>query len=655
MPNLGVVIDTSGPRDYGGGSKSDLAQLQRVRTAKGVKSFTRIVNENEAGMRAVVYDDDTEFTRLFGKLEPEERYIDKGGLLGDQDSPRSLKEVLAFQALKRFFHQTKGSLALMVDEHLGGPSERTIRSSSSTPLHEWNTTCPISKLPLELISYITALNLPETYSARHRTKVLYSTRMVSRLWRSAIDSTPSLWNVVSSYLPLHVNATVIQRSGRCPLHVYINWPASASPQAPDPGSTELAELAVKEIERWSTAILRLPPPDATSPYLTSPAPLLRSLRVRSKSWNDPTVPIALFGGIAPRLETLQVNRVLMDWTSSFIHGLRELDLSNMNEGQLSTQQVLDILTSTTLLEKLRIFNSILVHDLQPFQTTRAIIQLARLTTINLNGVNEDATTIILLSIRAPNCNILRVINWEDDMDNPTRFPEPALAHFKDFQRRTLSANPKSHINFFDGGMQWESRSGGQGGLHFDLDIRYSAPAIGVEWATRVIGIGVEELIHDMEVVICHERLADDDFALYHSMSRCQSVTKLVVQYDHALPRPITELLGSWKDSEDGTRPFPSLPRLEILVLISSQASWLDDLEVLVNRRFGGREDVIGEQVSSLSITLDMWGSYAGPSLRADLARVQRLRAAKGVQSITRISTTCMTGMLAAVYDDDAEL
>ncbi|KAG9047095.1 hypothetical protein FS837_003080 [Tulasnella sp. UAMH 9824] len=548
--------------------------------------------------------------------------------------------------------EPKASPTLMANyETPTGPSGRA--SSYPPLLHGWNTTCLIAKLPLELISYIIALGLPETSSSEERMKVLYSTRMVSRSWRNAIDSTPSLWNVISSNLPLRVNSTIVQRSGCCSLDVYITARASVSGnRAKRSGFTKLAELAAKEIGRWSTASLRLPFPDACSSHLSSPAPLLRSLCVTSRSPSNPATPVALFGGIAPRLEVLEVNGVQMDWTSPFIRGLRELDLSDMNDGEISTQQVLEILAITPLLEKLFISNSILDHRLLPLEIPW--IRLPNMKIINLSDINEQPLGIILSSIRTPNCNSLMARGWEEDGVSPDSFPEPAFTHFTDFLRRTLSTNNNSELRFFDDGLEWNSRSASPHGPDFVLSIRYGSTTIGVEWATRVIGLGAQELVHDLELTISRSELAENEFAAYHSISRWQSVTNLTVEYGDPPPRPLLDLFGRCEDSEDGIGPIPAFPRLETLVLDSSRASWLDDLEVLVNHRFDGRGDVIGDQVSSLDVVLEMWG-FRPNRARVDLAQLQRLRAANGIRSITRVSGEHIPGMLAVVYDDSMGL
>lgn len=527
--------------------------------------------------------------------------------------------------------------------------------SNPPPLPDgWGITSSICKLPLELMLYIIALSLPGTGSSTGRMKALYSTRMVSRIWRDAIDSTPSLWNIVSSSVPLHVNSTAIQRSGSYPLDVYITrhrYKYGRTHNKID--YAELLELAAKEIRRWSIACLWLPSPDVCSQYLTSSAPLLRDLALSWGVWSDISTPVTLFSG---RLEDLEVDGAPIDWTSSFIHGLKNLDITNVMEEQLSTQRVLDILASSPLLERLGIYHSTLDHPLRPFKDHPALIKLSSLKTIQLQMVNTEATGIILSSIRAPNCLSLTVLDECRDEIGVSSFPEPALSHFNDFQRHTLSSNDVSILHFFDESMDWESGSTSLSRLAFELDIPYNAPAVGVGWVTHVVGLGTQELVHNMEVGLSHERLSDDDLAAYYAFSRCQSVTTLQLYRDHLFSRPILELLGTWRESDDGTGRLPAFPGLEVLVLEASEGWSLDDLEVLVSRRFGERDDGTAQYIPNLSFVLEAspHPDYR-PGSNPDLTQLQRLRAAKGVAQLTRTLEKPVVGMLAVVYEETTKL
>ncbi|KAG8917915.1 hypothetical protein FRC00_013059 [Tulasnella sp. 408] len=531
-------------------------------------------------------------------------------------------------------------------------------TQSTVPSDEGHMTPSICKLPLELISYIIVLSLPETTRIDQRLKALHSTRMVSRMWRNNVDSTPSLWNVVSDWVPFHVNSTSIERSGGCPLEVYITNNTFRSRLAKEQNPIDVLELASREIKRWSKVSLWLPSSNACSMYLTSPAPLLRDLHVTSGSWGDYTTPVALFGGIAPRLEALEVDRVPIDWNSSFVHGLRELELYDMIDEQISTHQVLDILASAPMLKRISICKSFLDHHPQTFRIGPLIVQLPNMNIIHFEDIEIKAVEIILSSIRAPNCRSLTILRWEDDEIDPSGFSERALGHFDDFLRRTLSTNKKSSIHSSDESLQWESSQWppGPGSLDFVLDLRCGAPTTSVDWATGVIGLGAQEVEHNLEMCLAHERLDEGDIAAYRSFSRCRSVTKLVLSDDHTLTGPILELLGTWQEPTDGGDPLPGFPSLGVLTLTTSERWTLDDLEVSVSRRFAERCDTTNPKIPDLSIVIQAsWFNDYRPGSGPDLAQLQRLRAAKGVESLTRNLYKDQSGMVAVVYEADTEL
>ncbi|KAG9042854.1 hypothetical protein FS837_010304 [Tulasnella sp. UAMH 9824] len=531
-------------------------------------------------------------------------------------------------------------------------------TKSTPPSEEWGMTPSICKLPLELISYIIVLSLPETTRIDQRLKALNSTRMVSRMWRNVVDSTPSLWNVVSDLVPFHVNSTSIQRSGGCPLDVYITNRTFQSRLAKEQNPIDVLELASREIKRWSKVSLWLPSSNACSTYLTSPAPVLRDLHITSGSWGDYTTPVALFGGIAPRLEALEVDRVPIDWSSSFVHGLRELELHDMIDEQISAQQVLDILASAPMLKRISICKSFLDHHPQTLRIGPPIVQLPNMNIINFEDIEIRAVEVILSSIRAPNCRSLTILRWEDDEIDPSDFSERALGHFTDFLRRTLSINKKSFIHSSDESMQWESSQWptGPDSLDFVLDLRCGAPVTSVGWATGVIGLGAQEMEHNLELCLAHERLDEGDLTAYRSFSRSRSVTKLVLSDDHTLTGPILELLGTWQEPKDGGDPLPGFPSLRVLTLTTSEGWTLDDLEVSISRRFGERCDSTNSKISDLNIIIQAsWFNDYHPGSGPELIQLQRLRAAKGVESLTRNLYKNQSGMLAVVYEIDAEL
>ena len=78
-----------------------------------------------------------------------------------------------------------------------------------------NVLVPINKLPPEILTHICAL-------APHATSDLaHLCAQVCRYWRSTLLASPSLWNVIHTKDPLHVEVHLV-RSGKVPLEVYFH-------------------------------------------------------------------------------------------------------------------------------------------------------------------------------------------------------------------------------------------------------------------------------------------------------------------------------------------------------------------------------------------------------------------------------------------------
>ncbi|KAG9047098.1 hypothetical protein FS837_003083 [Tulasnella sp. UAMH 9824] len=190
---------------------------------------------------------------------------------------------------------------------------------------------------------------------------------------------------------------------------------------------------------------------------------LYSARMVSRTWRD-TIDSTPSGVVSDNLP-LHVNSTAIQ---------RKLDLVSMEEEQITAQQLLDVLASAPLLEHLELSRSTLDHHPQSLHGPPTIIQLPALKIIRFQGINTGATVAILSSIQVPNCTSLAILGRFRDTISAPSFPEPALSHFSDFQRRTLSANNISTIYLTNYRMAWEClpTSPDPGGLEFDLNISY---------------------------------------------------------------------------------------------------------------------------------------------------------------------------------------
>ncbi|KAG8951485.1 hypothetical protein FRC04_006017 [Tulasnella sp. 424] len=167
-----------------------------------------------------------------------------------------------------------------------------------------NSTFPISELPSELLSLVLHYSLPEfdalesvweygecqPYITR-----LFSLRHVSTLWRDLIDSTPSLWTLVSSTWSPEAIKMVLCRSGSCPL--IIHHPSPDLPDDPDKDEVEFAREFLRIVNphrpRWAIAIFQLPL-ELITEFFDTPIARLDALKLSmtdEEALEEPAVPL----------------------------------------------------------------------------------------------------------------------------------------------------------------------------------------------------------------------------------------------------------------------------------------------------------------------------------------------------------------------------
>lgn len=102
--------------------------------------------------------------------------------------------------------------------------------------------------------------------------------------------------------------------------------------------------------------------------------------------------------------------------------------------------------------------------------------------------------------------------------------------------------------------------------------------------------------------------------------------------------------------------LPAFSGLTSLILVSPEGWTFDDLEAMVGRRFGPQGENSSHHIPKLRIVLlPSWDPVSGPNSKLSLEQPQRVRAAEGVESLTQFLRRDPPGMLAVVYDGDAEL
>ncbi|KAG9047086.1 hypothetical protein FS837_003071 [Tulasnella sp. UAMH 9824] len=538
-------------------------------------------------------------------------------------------------------------------------NESTLRSHSIKILamiDQWNATQPVSQLPPELISLTVALGLPiadylegsAERSPRRYMETLASLAMTSRTWRNAVIGTPSLWGLLSTSLPSHINRISLERSGNCPLMVEII--TSISDQKP-PNLDEFLDITVPHWSRWSHALLYFSPPKRVIQHLSLPAPLLEKFGL----WVYPKnlVPIDLFGGCAPRLQDISVYGTPLVWDSEIFRGLRKLRLESIVDELISSDHILAILADCPSLELLNIQESEMAFSPLPPPSSGTPIQLPNLKTIIFVGVCVQAVGNILPFIRAPNCGYLQLEMDEEGVEPPfdtADFLSRSLSHFDTFLRSTIAFHGSSQLQLFQALTEWVCS-----GVEFDAPcFVVHVPIIGtnptVSWVSQYLGHGLSPA-HRMEVIYRLRHVDSEDFAGLQKLAGFPDVQRFIT--DLSLPSA-EAILGVLGTPHDVTGP-PSFSGLEVLQLGGAYGWPFPEFEMMLKRRYGELERGVLEArpiriVLALPFARPLRGKF---NSRLQFDHLSRIRTLRGVESVTLQSRFGPEGMPACIYDDAA--
>lgn len=507
-------------------------------------------------------------------------------------------------------------------------------------IDEWNAAQAISHLPPELLSHVVAIGIPvaEYFGGGRSAKVYMKTLAVlatiSRTWRNAIVGTPSLWGLLSTNLPLHLNRISLERSGSCPLMVEATTWSFEKTLLP---ANEVLELARPHWDRWSHAFLRPCPGDHILEDLSSPTPSLEVVHVWVEQ-RDGRDAINLFGGCAPRLQYLRVMNVKVMWDPETFRGLRKLDLWGMGEDFMLPDNFLSVLAANPLLEMLDVKG--LVFRSQPPPpppSIRAPIDLPNLKSILLMRLCTETAASILASIRVPNCESLHLSDLHnstssDLVDGDGLFGQ-SLGHFDGFLRSSLSPHGSSSLALSPHHTSWHCHHLFTG-ADFSLDIPVGDLHSGTLWVLRVLGPAPDPT-HRIRMEIYVEEIDADTLAGLKILAFLPNVGRLklvgVVDEPQSV---ILDILGC-ASSTPGPPTFPNLEELT-LPISYDRPHTLRSLEVALKHRYSkSRRGIARARPMRLIFTGQFYRPGCSPlERRRRFDQLCKIRALQGVESVT---------------------
>ncbi|KAG8945864.1 hypothetical protein FRC04_012224 [Tulasnella sp. 424] len=197
-----------------------------------------------------------------------------------------------------------------------------------------NSRRPIHQLPVELLATILKDSIYYAPYSHYHIR-LGELLQVAWYWRDIIQSTPSMWSVVSSINPAAAITTAIEKSKMSLLD--IDMSLQCSPEygiyGPILSNDAFLDLVYPLIPQWRTFHLHV---DSFEPFLTrlqDPAPNLEEVTFEHPivfSLNPQEIgDVILFAGSAPRLRRVSLSGISFQWCSALLQGIISLALGHM--------------------------------------------------------------------------------------------------------------------------------------------------------------------------------------------------------------------------------------------------------------------------------------------------------------------------------------
>lgn len=246
---------------------------------------------------------------------------------------------------------------------------------------------------------------------------------VSKAWRSCITTTPQLWNKIYPSRSIHHIPFWIERAGRHPIRIKINYDNFSADQATRiTEESAWVEALAKHSDRWHTIEFKNTPDSVhlIHYWLFVPAPSIRNLIIHDlTSYHQKTQSRegSLLDGLVIKPQRLAIVKITLP--------LQQLDASrltylNLNDTLCPLRDVVNILKTATLLEVLRLAYIPFPPGTPVHPTVQAILdkkknwtvpknwqfELSHLRVVELNMLWDQANS-ILRTVVAPSLQQLK--------------------------------------------------------------------------------------------------------------------------------------------------------------------------------------------------------------------------------------------------------
>ncbi|KAG8922036.1 hypothetical protein FRC01_014566 [Tulasnella sp. 417] len=295
----------------------------------------------------------------------------------------------------------------------------------------------INQLPTEILINVFRKSLDPARPG----KDLSHLRGVCNLWRSIVESTPSLWSHISAEDGIQHVRDAITKTGEVPLDLACLWDDETTNITVEDFLTAVMEKS----EYWRSVEITVPERPLAYPGLQSmPCPALETLKLWCIDPLPPsTAPFTLFGGMpAPSaLKALTLCEVPVRLES--LEPLELEALTLFNPGLQSMEEIVRILKTSPRLVTLVLED---VVDLQPPITSETpLIQLQQLDTLRLR-LPVCSTEFLLSTLHAEKLDRL-IVRPQYSSFLPSMLFAPNITHWVPVLRRMVQKAARTEIGF----------------------------------------------------------------------------------------------------------------------------------------------------------------------------------------------------------------
>ncbi|KAG8908322.1 hypothetical protein FRC01_007390 [Tulasnella sp. 417] len=457
------------------------------------------------------------------------------------------------------------------------------------------TPSPIAGLPPELLSLVFRFSLPMVDPMQEQgdgeecwyyMTGIYTLRSISTRWRDVIDTTPSMWALISSSWPREAIKTALARSSTIPIIIHLGC---------EPVHHEITlvreylSLINPHRSRWAAAVLSIPMP-LLFEFFAAPMPQLHTLNlsfIHSRSNSPPPITPIL-------VETLgNLEHVLLE-TRDYECGealglftrLKTLVLSQIWSRCMTIDQIIQTISDNPFLENLVLDGLNIQVDDTSTESRTALAAPPQLRTFGVKGSVTHLYSLMTrleLPLSVEEVDIMALAaeySWQRSESNASLWIH-AMQPLSPILQRLHSEHDGSTIFLEDGNRCGWATNVGIGGFKFEisgLDHRLGLKCIGSLANELDCASGLPDLHLVLDSAFS---AADLTLVALKTVKTLASIEIRIGRKNTRIDKLVELISRMLEDAQDDPIHFPSLHTLSI----RGRESDLDELADKLQQRY----------------------------------------------------------------------